>query len=210
MDIHHYARQLKEKLHSGLPGKEAQLKMVSDTYKQRYFEIQPDAHTRESAVLILLYPEQDGTFHFPLIVRPSTEKGVHSGQVAFPGGKKDDTDLSFEDTALREAQEEINVNPKEVQIIGQLSPLYVFASNFMVYPVLGYVSQKPTELKANPDEVAEFFSVPTQRLQESDVIQSTFMKTPMRNFETPYFNLNDKIVWGATAMILSEFVDLLP
>lgn len=206
MDIQRYAAYLKDKIAHGLPGKEAQLKMVSATFRERYGDIQPNTDTREGAVLILLYPEEDGNIHLPLIVRPSHEKGVHSGQVAFPGGKKEFADADFAATALREAQEEIGLHIEGVQIVGQLSPLYVFASNFMVYPVLAYMTAKPKNLVANPQEVAEIFSVSISHLQNKSTLQKTVISAPQYTFETPYFAVKDKVVWGATAMMLSELV----
>jgi 8-oxo-dGTP pyrophosphatase MutT (NUDIX family) len=198
---------LQEKIASGkLPGKEAQIKMVSDAFKDRYFDIKPNAHTREGAVLILLYPQQQN-LHLPLIVRPHTEKGVHSGQVAFPGGKKEKTDPDFVYTALREAQEEVNLDISKVRVLGQLSPLFVFASNFMVYPTLAVMHEKPF-LRPNPQEVADIFSTNLTTLQRPETIKRTIIQTPQYTFETPYFDIEGKIVWGATAMMLSELIEL--
>jgi len=199
---------LQEKISSGkLPGKEAQIKMVSYAFKDRYFDIKPNAHTREGAVLILLYP-QEQNLHLPLIVRPQTEKGVHSGQVAFPGGKKEPNDSDFVQTALREAQEEVNLDLSKVSVLGQLSPLFVFASNFMVYPTLAIMHEKPF-LRPNPQEVADIFTANLATLQRPETIKRTIIQTPQYTFETPYFDIEGKIVWGATAMMLSELIEII-
>jgi 8-oxo-dGTP pyrophosphatase MutT (NUDIX family) len=144
----------------------------------------------------------------PLIVRPHTEKGVHSGQVAFPGGKKEKTDPDFVYTALREAQEEVNLDISKVQVLGQLSPLFVFASNFMVYPTLAVMHEKPF-LRPNPQEVADIFSTNLTTLQRPETIKKTIIQTPQYTFETPYFDIEGKIVWGATAMMLKELIELV-
>ncbi|PKQ70186.1 NUDIX hydrolase [Raineya orbicola] len=200
--------KLAKRIASGnLPGKEAQIRMVSDRFKDRYFELKPNAQTREGAVLILLYPENN-TLGLPLILRPEHEKGVHSGQAAFPGGKKDETDKDFIQTALREAQEEVNLDTSQVKIVGQISPLFIFASNFMVYPTVAYVEKKPI-LEPNPTEVAEIFFTNIEKLKNPATIKKTIISTPQYNFETPYFDVAGKIVWGATAMMLSELIALI-
>jgi 8-oxo-dGTP pyrophosphatase MutT (NUDIX family) len=200
--------KLAKRIASGnLPGKEAQIRMVSDRFKDRYFELKPNAQTREGAVLILLYPENN-TLGLPLILRPEHEKGVHSGQAAFPGGKKDETDKDFIQTALREAQEEVNLDTSQVKIVGQISPLFIFASNFMVYPTVAYVEKKPI-LEPNPTEVAEIFFTNIEKLKNPATIKKTIISTPQYSFETPYFDVAGKIVWGATAMMLSELIALI-
>ena len=208
MNFEHHIETLKRKLALGnLPGKDAQIKMVSDTFKNRYFDTKPDKNTREGAVLVLLYPQKH-SLHIPLIVRPSTEKGVHSGQVAFPGGKKEKEDPSYTYTALREAQEEVNLDTSKVEVLGQLSPLFVFASNFMVYPTLAITYEEPI-LKPNPEEVAAIFSADLNLLQRPETIKKTTIQTPQYTFETPYFDVEGKIVWGATAMMLKELIELV-
>lgn len=208
MNFEHQITSLRKRLTTGaLPGKDAQIKMVSDTFKNRYFDIQPNSHTREGAVLILLYPQKN-SLHIPLIVRPNTEKGVHSGQVAFPGGKKEKKDPDYTYTALREAQEEVNLDTRQVEVLGQLSPLFVFASNFMVYPTLAVMHEEPV-LKPNPKEVAAIFSADLDVLKRPETIKTTLIQTPQYTFETPYFDVAGKIIWGATAMMLSELIEII-
>jgi 8-oxo-dGTP pyrophosphatase MutT (NUDIX family) len=200
-------KNIEQKIQEGLPGMHSQIKMVSDTFKNRYFDMQPNEQTREGGVLILLYPEEN-QLHIPFILRPATEKGVHSGQVAFPGGKKEETDKDLINTALREAEEEVHLDTSQITVIGQLSPLFVFASNFMVYPTLAY-TEKPPILKPNPEEVAEIFSANVEHLKHPQTIKKTTIKTPQYTFETPYYDVNGKIIWGATAMMLSELLEII-
>ncbi|GAB4129504.1 MAG: CoA pyrophosphatase [Raineya sp.] len=207
MDFERHIESLRRKLALGLlPGKDAQIKMVSDAFKNRYFEMQPNASTREGAVLILLYPQQN-SLHIPLIIRPSNEKGVHSGQVAFPGGKKEKEDPDYIHTALREAEEEVNLDTSKVEVLGQITPLFVFASNFMVYPTLAIMHEEPL-LKPNPKEVAAIFSADLDTLRRPETIKKTTIQTPQYVFETPYFDIAGKVIWGATAMMLKELIEL--
>jgi len=207
MDFEEKIKSIQKKIAEGLPGKNSQIKMVSESFKNRYFDIKPDNATREGAVLILLYPESN-KLHIPLILRPTTEKGVHSGQVAFPGGKRDPEDKDLIHTALREAEEEVHLDTSTVQVIGQLSPLFIFASNFMVHPTIAYTT-KPPVLKPNPSEVAEIFAANLEILKLPETIKKTTIKTSQYTFETPYYDVNGKIVWGATAMMLSELLEIL-
>lgn len=200
--------RLKERIQKGdLPGKTAQMRMVSERFRERYFEFVPNDETRQGAVLILLYPEQD-TLGLPLILRPQNEKGVHGGQVAFPGGQKEESDEDFIQTALREAQEEVNLDVNCVQVIGQISPLFVVASNFMIYPTVAFAESKPI-LTPNPTEVAEIFFADIAKLRAPHAIKKTVVSTNNYSFVAPYFDVAGKVVWGATAMMLSELIALL-
>src|SRR5687768_14090997 len=120
---------IKKRLEQALPGVAAQERMASSIRTALQLKTHPDDLTRKSAVLILLYPSAE-QIYFPMIVRP-VYTGVHSGQVAFPGGRMEESDRTYADTALREAFEEIHIQTAAVDILGMLSPLYVPASNFM-------------------------------------------------------------------------------
>lgn len=162
---------------------------------------------RTAAVLMLLYPK-DGETHMVLIVR-NTYKGVHSAQVAFPGGKYEETDPDFAYTALREAQEEVGVNPEVVELIKPFTPMYIPPSNFMVHPFLGVAKQ---ELKFVPDpsEVARIIELPLAVfLDEAIVIETSLTTSYSTEINVPAFNIEETIVWGATAMMLSELKEVL-
>ena len=162
---------------------------------------------RNAAVMALIYPKV-GVAHLVLILRTSYN-GVHSSQVAFPGGKAELFDGSFWDTAVRETNEEIGVVAAEMKFVRDLSPLYVPPSNFMVYPFLGYALQEPTFV-LDATEVAGIIEIPI-----SDFLN--IIPVVSRDLETSYmqkkavngFEINQHFVWGATAMILSELKDLL-
>ena len=156
-----------------------------------------------AAVLLLIYPGEKST-NFVLIKRPTYE-GNHSNQIALPGGKKDRNDKNIIQTALREAREEVNIQENNVKIIAELSTLYIPNSNFKVTPILAYSDSKPNFI-ANKREVESIIEVPIMNLIGKDIVQTTKIK--MSNgiqMETPFLNIQNQIVWGATGMILNEF-----
>lgn len=190
-----------------LPGQDAQYKMSAFGRKKAVEQNFNKKSHKMAAVMLLLYPER-GTVFFPLTQRHEY-KGVHSGQVSLPGGKQDPEDESLMQTALRETEEEIGVERSEIQLIGNLTDLYIPPSNFHVHPYVGIVDKKPAMAKED-FEVAEIVEVSLRDFLNDDIIQRTKVKVGngMR-IETPYFNLGGKVVWGATAMILNEFRHLI-
>ncbi|HZY78330.1 MAG TPA: CoA pyrophosphatase [Cyclobacteriaceae bacterium] len=158
---------------------------------------------RPGAVLLLIYPGADGAINFPLIKRPDYT-GAHSGQVSFPGGKAEAGETIIE-TALREAQEEIGVDPKDVNVIGILSDFFVMPSNFMVTPVVGYMNERP---KFVPDkiEVVRVLEGDINRLMpDAAITTSEIVVAKTVKLMAPHFLIDNEIVWGATAMMLNEF-----
>ncbi|MCK9422043.1 MAG: CoA pyrophosphatase [Bacteroidales bacterium] len=164
--------------------------------------IQPD-NAVQSSVLILLYP-MNTEIGLVLMRRPDYI-GIHSGQISFPGGKYEDDDKSLIYTALREANEEIGIDPILVQILGQLTELYIPPSNFLVTPVVGYMPFRP-QFKADPKEVAAIIEIRISDLLNKSNIQKKKIKLRHGlSLKVPSFFIDDNIIWGATAMILSEF-----
>jgi 8-oxo-dGTP pyrophosphatase MutT (NUDIX family) len=200
------ARFLHNRLLSPLPGKTAQYKMAG---MRRIEQLFPDADiskARLSGVLILLYPA-DGYISTVLIRRPLYE-GVHSGQLAFPGGRKEELDTDLVATALRESQEETGINPEEVILIGQLSELFIPPSNSLVSPVVGYCTNKQVFI---PDsfEVDAIIEIPLHQFLLPEVNTMRFVNAGNWNAEVPCFYIQEQTIWGATAMILSEFLEIL-
>lgn len=201
------SRQLKQRLVLPLPGQEAQYRMANAERKINVGRFKIPDTARKSAVLILLY-ESDGTIFFPLIVRPEYE-GVHSGQVALPGGSFEETDETLQHTALRESQEEIGIFKNDVQILGQLSSLYIPPSNFIVQPYVGVLTYQPF-FKADENEVAQILQIDLEKLlDETHVKEKTIKMSNGMEIHTPYFHFQNQTVWGATAMILSELKSVL-
>lgn len=160
-----------------------------------------------AAVMMLFYPK-DGITHLVLIVRNSYE-GVHSSQIAFPGGKYENEDANFEETALRETHEEIGIHPKKIEILKAFTRLYIPPSNFMVYPYLG-ICKEEIVFNPNPAEVSGIIELPLSTFLSDTIIIESKIKTSYANaIDVPAFKIEEHIVWGATAMILSELKVIL-
>ncbi|PCJ25524.1 MAG: coenzyme A pyrophosphatase [Flavobacteriales bacterium] len=191
---------LSERLKKELPGKIAHSEAAP--YRKINFSEKELAEARKSGVLVLFYIKEEDP-HIVLIQRPKYE-GTHSGQVAFPGGKQEKGDKDIIQTALREANEEVGIVIDDIEVIGQLTDVYIPVSKFNVTPVVGFVNYTPNFI-IDEREVAEVVSVKLsditkiKKLTLNEVKLNTGLK-----IEVPTFELNNKIVWGATAVILNE------
>ncbi len=162
---------------------------------------------KKSGVLLLFYPDE-GAVYFPLIKRPQYP-GVHSGQVGFPGGKMEPSDQDILFTALREAEEEIGIDAGKVEVLGRLSDLFIPTSNFLVTPVVGLMQEKPSFVPEQR-EVARIITTEVISLFHPEVRKQTQLAVGGGMYlDTPYFAVEKEVVWGATAMILSELVQVL-
>jgi 8-oxo-dGTP pyrophosphatase MutT (NUDIX family) len=183
-----------------LPGLAAQIKLAPEHRVPR-LRNDPPADARPAGVLILLYPHHD-EWYFALMKR--VEDGLtHSGQISLPGGSREAGE-SIRETALREACEELGAACAEVDVLGQLSTLYIQPSNFLVTPTVGHVADRP-DFKCDPREVAELIEVPLSMLFDPNVIKREPWTLRGVQVEVPFFQIGAYKVWGATAMILSEF-----
>jgi 8-oxo-dGTP pyrophosphatase MutT (NUDIX family) len=207
MEIDLVKERLFQALKGPLPGKEAHLQMSPQPVDLRRFSPLPPADHRKSGVLLLFYPE-NGVGFFPLIKRP-IYPGVHSGQVALPGGKMEPEDPDVIFTALREAEEEIGIDAGKVQVVGRLSDLYIPTSNFLVSPVVGFLEESPSFI-AEQKEVSRIIKTQVRTIMQPGIKQKTQLEiTAGFRLDTPYFAIDGEVVWGATAMILSELLHLL-
>ncbi|MDG1475869.1 MAG: CoA pyrophosphatase [Vicingaceae bacterium] len=196
---------LQEKLNQKLPGKAAHIEAAP--YRRVDFDKQELKDAKESGVLILFYIKESAP-HIALMQRP-TYDGKHSGQVSFPGGKRELIDETIIDTALREANEEVGIVIDDVDVIGQLSAVYIPVSNFHVSPVVGIVNYTPDFVIDNY-EVEELIELKLSDL--TGVKELELSKISLDNnvvLKTPSFIFNDKVVWGATALMLNELRWLL-
>ena len=162
---------------------------------------------RKAAVLALFYPNKDKETCF-LLTKRASYKGTHSAQISFPGGKIEKSDLSLKNTALRETEEEIGVLSSTVNIIRELTDVYIPPSNFLATPFIGYVDKKP---KFNLNyEVDKTIEVLVSELLNEDNITSVNLTTSyMKNIDVPCFKIRNNIIWGATGMMLSEIKELI-
>ncbi len=161
-----------------------------------------ERNPRNAAVMMLFYPKEAFT-HIALILRPEYE-GVHSGQVALPGGKVESFDQSYIETALRETEEEVGVIVNTVSVVKPLTKVYIPPSNFWVHPFLGFTERRP-DFVLQKEEVAKVIEVPlTELLSDRNVTSQKLSTSYAKNIEVPSFQLDGYTVWGATAMMLSE------
>ncbi|WP_317044714.1 CoA pyrophosphatase [Polaribacter butkevichii] len=162
---------------------------------------------RKAAVLALFYPNIKNETCFLLTLRASY-KGTHSAQISFPGGKRDKTDKNLEKTALRETFEEVGVAETSIEIIRELTDVYIPPSNFLATPFLGFVNQRPNfNLNYEVDKTIEVLV--SDLLNDTSFTSIKMNTSYMDNIEVPCFKLEDYVVWGATAMMLSEIKELL-
>lgn len=194
---------------SDLPGKEAHIKMAPEprviTLNQ---EVSPPSDALDSAVLVLLFPTEDPTGWEVVLIQRNTYEGVHSGQIAFPGGKCETYDKDYTDTACREAYEELGIERHKIQIIGQLTHLYVPPSNFTINPVLAIAKEK-IEFRPDKREVVSYRMIPVKMFNPES---STTCKVQIKKgiyVNAPAFIIGDYLIWGATAMILSELYEVI-
>jgi 8-oxo-dGTP pyrophosphatase MutT (NUDIX family) len=202
---HAFPRSVANDLAERLPGESAQDTMAPKPRSYAEHTVQPVAHAKVNGVLILFYL-RDGEIYLPLILRP-IYPGVHSGQISLPGGRVEDEDTDVVACALREANEEIGIDRSQVRVLGQLSPLYIGASNNTVYPVVGWSCELPT-FETDEREVAQLIEVPLRSLQDPDNVHQEQRNLRGRSALVPYFQVCDQIIWGATAMILGELLAL--
>ncbi|PJF44514.1 MAG: coenzyme A pyrophosphatase [Phototrophicales bacterium] len=155
---------------------------------------------KEAAVLVLLYPHPID-LHLVLI-RRNTYNGVHSDQIGLPGGKREYQE-TFLQAALRETEEELGVSSKSIQLIGNLTPIYIPPSDYIVHPFVGYVMSRPIWIP-DPKEVVEVIETPLAILLDDTIKQHQHMNIQGITVRVPYYNIQGHQVWGATAVMLSE------
>ena len=191
-----------------LPGLDAQLRMAPSP-RLGWDPLKFPDGARDGAALLLVYPHDD-TLHFTLTVR-GTGLRNHTGQVSLPGGRVDEGE-SFEQAALREAEEEIGVDPRSVEVLGPLTPLHIPVSGYILHPVVGFTTMRPAFQRAEW-EVARIIEAPVSMLSDARVVKRE-MRTRSVNgqsieVDVPFYDIDGEKVWGATAMVLAEFGAML-
>jgi len=192
-------------LQAPLPGRAAQLTMaVRPRPGDRPDLPRPCPH--EGAVLILLY-KRGNDLVLPLTRRTQTVE-MHKGQISLPGGAREPQDRDFAQTALRETSEELGIPEETIEVLGPLTPLYIPPSRFCVYPYVGY-ARHIGPMHPDPNEVAEVIEVPLRHLLNPATRQMETHLRDQQKFQIPIYKLAKHKVWGATAMILAEFLTML-
>lgn len=199
-----FVDHVSKKLKNPLPGESAHRIMQATSAMRMSFK--PNNRTRKSAVLILFYPYQN-EIYFPLILRPAYD-GVHSGQVAFPGGRYELSDENLIRTALREAQEEIGLRLTDVTILGSLTELFIPPSNFYVLPVVAAMPYRP-DFYPDAREVEDIFEIKLTEIFDTNIIGSSVIQIRGEQVQAPHYEVQGYKIWGATAMMISELLSVL-
>lgn len=190
-----------------LPGIEAQFKLAPKLRLNYNAKKIKDNDPKIAAVLALFYPNQNNEVTL-LLTKRANYNGTHSGQISFPGGKVEQSDLNLKQTALRETYEEVGIIDEDIEVIREFTEVYIPPSNFLVTPFIGIIYNKPV-FKVN-SEVAKIIEVPFSKLiDETSIGSIKITNSYMKETSVPCFKIDDSIIWGATAMILSEIREVL-
>lgn len=195
--------RLTEALKCELPGEKAHIRMLPKG--RGLYPVSEINPVIQSSVLMLLFPF-DGLINTCLIRRPSSMTH-HGGQIAFPGGKFETSDKELFQTALRESFEEIGTDKNTIEILGALTPLYVQVSNFKINPFLGWSDVLP-QFMIDKREVDELFKIPVEKLHLHPSDHLRMVETSHGSIEVPGYEIDRLFIWGATAMIISEFNEI--
>jgi len=197
---------LKAELQKPLPGTEIQVQMAPPDRSLKNFPKVPQADSSIAAVLIILY-QHNGSVYTVFIQRPDYE-GVHSGQISFPGGRKEPEDTDIVKTALREANEEVGINLSKISVIGTLTPLFIPVSKTIVTPVIGWINKRPA-FKIQEEEVVYLIEGDLKTFLNPSIINIKRFKILGEMRDIKYFDYNGHVIWGATAMILNELLEII-
>ena len=194
------AKNIKKALALTLPGSTAHKKMLP---LNRVLTVAPNdkMHVKNSSVLLLLFVENDELMS--CLIKRTDHMTHHAGQIALPGGRIEAGETALE-TALRETWEEIGVTPDQIEILGTLSDFYVEVSRFQIHPFVGWLRQKP-KFTINGGEVEKMLLFPLKNFKNN--FEEIELETWTGKAKVPCIRFEDEIIWGATAMILSEFAD---
>ena len=196
---------LKEILLGELPGIKAHSKLLPPGRRLKTNDDELSS-VKMSSVLLLLFPEGE-QLNICLTKRPQTMRH-HPGQISFPGGKVEKNDPSAEMAALREAREEVGIDHHQIEILGKLSDLYVEVSKFSIQPFLAWADKKP-DFFVDSGEVEELILFPLSDFVADEIILETELDTVTGPLRVKYYPYNGEFIWGATAMILSELIEIL-
>ena len=196
---------LEKELKGPKPGLEAQLKMITNPRSGHkvYYEVEDSCN--KAGVLVLLYPWRD-RLHL-VLTRRTKRVEFHQGQISFPGGRQEKGE-SFAQTALREAQEELEIDSSSTRILGELTPLYIPPSNYCIYPVVATIDVRP-DFQPSALEVADVIEIPLDHLADPKNARKEMRTIRGAEVEVPFYSFKEYKIWGATAMVLAEFVELL-
>jgi len=199
-----FIQNIKSELQKPLPGLLYQAKMAPAVRLKNYNPNPQGA--RKGGVLLLLYYENKKLLI--VFIKRAEDGGIHSGQISFPGGKYEPMDKTLIQTAKRETFEEIGVNGSQVEIIGKLTTLYIPVSNYIVHPTVGFINSIPNFIP-NKTEVDKIIVIPLELFLSESNILSGEIEVRIQRIKTPFYEIDEHKIWGATAMIMSEFAEIV-
>jgi 8-oxo-dGTP pyrophosphatase MutT (NUDIX family) len=200
-----WLENLAQRLRGAKPGLSSQLKMVPDPRPGHKTYQDVGDSCNKAGVLVLLYPWQD-RLHV-VLTRRTSSVAHHQAQISFPGGHKDSHETVLE-TALRATEEELSIAPSSVRILGELTPLYIPPSNYCIYPVVAAAESRP-DFRPSPREVAEVLEIPLDHLLDAQNIRREDWRLRDLDVSVPFYFFQGHKIWGATAMVMAELLDLI-
>ena len=198
-------KSLEEKLAGPKPGLKAQLGMTPNPRPGHQIYTDVEDCCLKAGVLVLLYPREN-RFHL-VLTRRTDRVDFHKGQISFPGGRQEEGE-GLGHAALREAQEELEVDPGSTRILGMLTPLYIPPSNYCIYPVVALTVSRP-DFRPSQREVAEVLEIPVDHLLDPQNVKREMWTIRGADVEVPFYVFGEHKIWGATAMVLAELVEVL-
>ena len=201
--------EIKQKLSKPLPGVASHLKLAPKARVSELINFNGnETNAKKSAVMILLY--QEGDELKVIFIKRGMYVGIHAGQIAFPGGKYEDSDINLENTALREVEEEIGIPASAINVLGRLTDIYVSKSNFIISTFVGLLKQKPFFVKSER-EVAEIYEIDLKLFFEDNIIfeKDFIVPSSQSSVRALYYKIENIDIWGASAMVMTEFIDII-
>jgi 8-oxo-dGTP pyrophosphatase MutT (NUDIX family) len=196
---------LKSALNSAKPGIQAQIQMVPKPRPGTRQVFEMEGTCSKAGVLLLLYPNNN---ELVIVLTRRTHRLVtHQGQISLPGGRQEKGE-TFRQTAIRETGEELGISADAIEILGELTPLYLPVSNFCIHPLVAFAPTKP-HITPSPFEVEEVIEIPLNHLLDDSNIQHEIRTIREYEVSIPFYQFQQYKIWGATAMVLSEFIDIL-
>lgn len=207
IEYYHFFSMLKERLNAPLPGLAAQLNMVPHPRpgNQVYTDTDVLDSCKKAGVLVLLYPR--GTRVFVVLTRRTELVDSHQAQISFPGGRQEEGE-SLEQTALRETCEELGIHPSVNETLGKLTPLYIPPTDYCIYPVVARMKEQ-LPFKPSQHEVAEVLEISLDYLTDPKTSQREIWTLRGMDVDVPFYYFKGHKIWGATAMVLAEFVEII-
>ena len=205
-EMQEFIDNLKIAIKRGLPGTQVQWMMAGSDRLLKDFPKVPGPDARIAGVLIMLWT-QNGSVHTVFMQRPDYV-GFHSGQISFPGGKQEPSDENIIRTALREANEEAGINSESIEVAGLLTPLFIPVSNIIVTAVVGCSKETP-RFRPDPQEVDHLIIADLQEFLDPGIVKTKPMILRGETYNIRYFGYKEYVIWGATAMILNELIDII-